>query len=144
MKRVIFLSLIIAMIIGSCTQEKKSPIEGAWKLVYAKNRSMEETFPAQVSGEEIKTFTKGHFTFVGQFKLPSDTVFQPNYGWGTYTLEGNKFIEDVKLHAEKSSIGKAKKMIMEIRNDTLIQRWPTDENYNLLEKYNTYKYIRLD
>jgi hypothetical protein len=67
MKRVIFLSLVIALIIGSCTQEKKSPIVGAWQLVYAKNRSMEETFPAQVSGEEIKTFTKGHFTFVGQY-----------------------------------------------------------------------------
>ena len=43
MKRVIFLSLIILLIIGSCIQEKKSPIEGAWKLVYLKNRSMEET-----------------------------------------------------------------------------------------------------
>lgn len=144
MKKIIFLSLIIAMIIGSCSQEKKSPIEGAWQLVYAKVISMEETFPAQISGDQIKTFTKGHLTWVGQFKLPTDTMLQYDYGWGTYNLDGNKFIESVKLHADKSSVGKTKKMIMEIRNDTLIQRWPTDENYNLLEKYNTYKYIRLD
>ncbi|MCU0474331.1 MAG: hypothetical protein MUC93_13380 [Bacteroidales bacterium] len=144
MKRIIFLSLVIALIIGSCTQEKKSPIEGAWQLVYAKFMSMEETFPAQISGEQIKMFTKGHLTWVGQFKLPMDTVFEYDYGWGTYTLDGNKFIENVNLHADKSSIGKTKKMIMEIRNDTLIQRWPTDENFNLPEKYHTYKYIRLE
>ena len=36
MKRTIFLSLIIALIIGSCAKEKKAPLEGAWKMVYAK------------------------------------------------------------------------------------------------------------
>jgi signal peptidase I len=143
MKRVIFLGLIIALIIGSCAQEKKSPIEGAWQLVYAKGRSMEETFPAQISGDQVKMFINGHLTWVGQFKMPADTAIQYDYGLGTYTLDGNKFIENVKIHAQKSAIG-TKKMIMEIRNDTLIQRWPTDENYNLPEKYNTMKYIRLD
>ena len=143
MKKVIFLSLIIAMIIGSCTQEKKSPIEGAWKLVYAKNRSMEETFPAQISGEQIKMFIKGHLTWVGQFKLPTDTAILYDYGLGTYTIDGNKFIENVKIHGQKSAIG-TKKMIMEIRNDTLIQMYPTDENFNLPEKYHIFKYIRLE
>jgi hypothetical protein len=33
MRKVILLSLIIASIIGSCTQAKKSSIEGAWKIV---------------------------------------------------------------------------------------------------------------
>jgi len=143
MKRVIFLSLVIAMITGSCTQEKKSPIEGAWQLVYAKNRSMEETFPAQISGEQVKMFIKGHLTWVGQFKLPMDTAILYDYGLGTYTLDGNKFIENVKIHAQISAIG-TKKMILEIRNDTLIQMYPTDESFNLPEKYNIMKYIRLE
>ena len=143
MKKTIFLTLVIALIIGSCAQEKKSTIEGAWQLVYAKNISMEESFPAQISGEQVKMFIKGHLTWVGQYKLPADTAILYDYGLATYTLDGNKFIENVKIHARKSAIG-TKKMIMEIRNDTLIQRWPTDENYNLPEKYNTFKYIRLD
>jgi hypothetical protein len=34
MKKIVFLSLIISFIIGSCTQQEvKSPIEGAWQLV---------------------------------------------------------------------------------------------------------------
>jgi len=143
MKRVIFLSLIILLIIGSCIQEKKSPIEGAWKLVYLKNRSMEETFPAQISGEQVKMFLNGHLTWVGQFKLPTDTTILYDYGLGTYTIDGNKFIENVKIHGQKSAIG-TKKMIMEIRNDTLIQMYPTDENFNLPEKYHIFKYIRLE
>jgi hypothetical protein len=142
MKKTIFLSLIIAMIIGSCTQEKKSPIEGAWQLVYAKNRSMEETFPAQFSGEQVKMFINGHITWVGQFKLPTDTLFQSDYGLGTYTLDGNKFIENTTIHFQNSAIG-SKKMIMEIRNDTLIQMYPTDENFNLAEKHHIMKYVRL-
>jgi hypothetical protein len=32
---------------------------------------------------------------------------------------------------------------MEIDNDTLIQKWPVDENWNLGDKYNIEKYIRL-
>jgi hypothetical protein len=142
MKKLTFLSLVIALIIGSCTQEKKSPIEGAWQLVYLKNRSMEETFPAQISGEQVKMFIKGHISWVGQFKLPTDTAILYDYGLGTYTLDGNKFIENVKIHGQKSAIG-TKKMIMEIRNDTLIQMYPTDDNFNLPEKYHIYKYIRL-
>ena len=144
MKRVIFLSLIIAMIIGSCKQEKKSPIEGAWKLVYAKNRSMEETFPAQISGEQIKMFIKGHLTWVGQFKLPTDTAILYDYGLGTYTLNGNKFEEIVKFHYVKGAIGMSIRMLMEVRNDTLVQKYSTDENWELPEKYDTEIYVRLD
>jgi len=143
MKKLSFLILIITLMVWSCTQEKTSRIEGAWQLVYAKGRSMEETFPAQISGEQVKMFTKGHLTWVGQFKLPSDTTISYDYGLATYTLDGNKFIENVTIHAQKSAVG-TKKMIMEIRNDTLIQMWPTDENFNLPEKYNTFKYIRLE
>jgi hypothetical protein len=142
MKKTIFLSLIVAMIIGSCTQEKKSSIEGAWQLVYAKNRTMEETFPAQISGEQVKMFINGHITWVGQFKLPTDTSLMYDYGLGTYTLDGNRFTENATIHGQKSAVG-SKKMIMEIRNDTLIQMYPADENFNLEENHHIMKYVRL-
>ena len=142
MKKVIFLFLIIEMIIGSCTQEKQSPIEGAWQLVYAKNRSKEESFPAQFPGEQVKMFVNGHITWVGQFKLPRDTSFIYDYGLGTYTIDGDKFTENCTIHRQKSAVG-SKKMIMEIRNDTLIQMYPTDENFKLEEKHHIMKYVRL-
>jgi hypothetical protein len=146
MKKVIFLSLAIALIIERCGQEKKSPIEGAWKLVYAEwivnNQTF--TFPDQISGEQIKMVTKKHMIFIGQTKLPTDTVFQPKYGWATYTLNGNKFEEIVNFHYSKGAIGRSLRMLMEVRNDTCIQKFFTNENWELPDKYNTEIYVRLD
>jgi hypothetical protein len=34
-------------------------------------------------------------------------------------------------------------MIQEVENDTLIQKWPADENWKLAGKYSIEKYIRL-
>ena len=63
------------------------------------------------------------------------------YGWGTYTLSGNKFEDHNVLHAEESYQGMTSRILMEISNDTLIQRWPVDENWNLPEQYNVEKYV---
>ena len=75
-----------------------------------------------------------------------DTVTLNNYGWGIFKLsEGNKYEESITYHhLSESSIGTTIKMLIEVRNDTLIQRWPTDENWKLAEKYSTEKYIRLE
>ena len=57
---------------------------------------------------------------VGHFKM--DTLSQENYSWGTYTLIGNEYEEHIKLHASQSSIDQIVKMLIEIQNDTLIQK----------------------
>ena len=141
MKKIIFLSLIIPLIIGSCAKEEKSPIEGTWEIVYFSSPELPQTFPAQVQGSQIKIFTKEHFVFAGQFNL--DTVWQDNYGWGTYTLDGNKYSENVVLHASKPTMGQTVRILVEVRNDTLTQSYPTDENWNLPEKYSIEKYVRV-
>jgi hypothetical protein len=141
MKKLIISGLIFFVTIGSYAQEKKSPIEGGWKLVYAKWAAFDQTFPAQVKGSAIKIWTKEHFIFAGQFKV--DTAVMDNYGWGTYTLTGNKYTENVVLHADKPSIGKSIKLLLEIRNDTLTQSYPADDNWKLPTKYSTEKYVRV-
>jgi hypothetical protein len=142
MKKVIFLSLIISLIIGSCAkQEVKSPIEGAWRMVYVKMASTGFTLPGQISGAQIKMWSKEHYVFNGHFKLDTATI--DNYGWGTYKLNGNNYEEYVTLHASKSSIGSTVRMILEIRTDTLTYSYPTDENWKLPEKYNIEKYVRV-
>lgn len=141
MKRTIFLSLIIALIIGSCTHQKKSPIEGAWQLVYGNWSDETGTFPAQIKGSDIKMWSKEYSTFVGHFQI--DSLAQDIYGGGTYKLEGNRYEETLLYHYFKYFIGKKVKFLLEIQNDTLILNYPTDKNWNLAEKYSTEKYIRL-
>ena len=143
MKKVI-LSLVISLIIGSCTQETRSPVEGAWQLVYLYNPSMDVSFPSsQLTGSGIKMWTKDCFSFAGKFQL--DTVMIDHFGWGKYKfIEGNKYEESIILHNFDPSIeGRTLRMLMEVRNDTLIQRWQTDENWNLPEDHLIEKYVRV-
>ena len=91
MKRVIFLSLIIAMIIGSCTQEKKSPIEGAWQVI-SWQRIAGDTLMWKLgvdyTGTEMKIWSGNYFNFVGRYVRNRDTTIIDNYGGGTYKLDG--------------------------------------------------------
>jgi hypothetical protein len=143
MKRTIFLSLIVLFIIGCSTQEKKLPIEGGWKLVYASYPSSDLTFPTNLTGAGVKTWTSGTFVFAGKYQM--DTVTYNNYGWGTFKLsEGNRYEEYITYHhLSESSIGTTIKMLIEVRNDTLIQKWPVNDNWQLPEKYSLEKYARL-
>ncbi len=136
------MSLIIPFIIGSCTQEKVSPTEGTWELIYVKMGDLE--YPGNVTGSQIKMWTKDCFAFTGKFQI--DTVSLDNYGWGKYRfVEGNHYEEDVLYFMPNaySMEGSTIKMLMEVRNDTLIQKWPTDENWKLNEAHNIEKYIRV-
>ena len=143
MKKVGILILIFPLLIGCCTKEESLPFEGAWKMVYAKPQSMEESYPAQITGSGVKVWTKGCYAFAGEFQI--DTVPIDHYGWGTYQIsEGTHYEESIiKSHRSPRSEGQTLKMILELRNDTLIQSWPVDENWNLEENYSIEKYIRL-
>lgn len=142
MKQIVLFSFVIALMIPACTQESKSPEEGAWQLVYAKNRNMEEAFPADIPGEQIKMFADGRISWVGQFELPGDTAIYYDYGVGTYSLDGTNFTENIIIHASEGSVG-TKHMIIEIRNDSLLQMWPADENFKLADKHHTFIYTRV-
>jgi hypothetical protein len=142
MKKKIFLSLIITLIIGSCCREKESPIEGAWNLVYGSWTSMpDKTYPAQIGGGQVKMYTEKHFSHIGQFKL--DTIVD-NHGCGSYTLDGNKFEEKIIYRHGGTDQGKMKKLLVDVLNDTLVLRWPVDDTWKLAEKFNTEKYVRLE
>ncbi len=62
-----------------------------------------------------------------------DTVksSQDKFGAGTYTLNGNRCEQTTLYHNNKSKIGTKIKVLTEIRNDTLIQIYPADENWKL-------------
>ena len=146
MKASVLFCLMISVIILGCASQKSSPVEGAWKLVYAtwtRGDTLIGEFPGKWTGSDIKMWSKGYFVFVGRFK--SDTTFSDSYGGGRYKLAGNRYEEIIQFHTWTSAVGDTVKMLMEIRNDTLVQTWPL-RNDGQVDKSNfrQEKYVRLD
>ena len=146
MKASIFLCLMMSLIIGSCAQQKRSPVEGAWKLVYSqsvKGDSLLFKFPGNLTISDIKMWSKGYVLYVGRYKR--DTTFMDGYGGGPYKLEGNRYEENIQYFSIQSYVGTTVKMLLEIRNDTLIQTWPLRDNGQIdKSNFRQEKYIRLD
>lgn len=145
MKVNVIFCLMISIIIISCTQQKNSQLEGAWQLVYFKNiagDSLRYEIPGNITGSQIKMWSQDHFMFVGRFKL--DTAFSDNYGTGTYKLEERQYEENILDFTTANSVGEKIKLLLEIRNDTLIQSWPANDNWEIDQSnYYVEKYIRL-
>jgi hypothetical protein len=145
MKKTIFLCLIIALIIGSCTQQLSKLPQGAWQLVQSQrviNDSIVNMFPVKYSGSDIKMWSERNFLVVGQLKM--DTTLIDNYVGGTYKLDGKKYEESILYHVNKKVIGQTVKMLLELKNDTLIQTYPVDDNgIPFKGSYYIEKYIRL-
>ena len=145
MKKTIFLTLIIALIIGGCTQQVSKLPQGAWQYVQSQrviNDSVVNMFPVKYSGSDIKMWSEKHFLVVGRFKI--DTTFMDNYVGGTYKLEGNRYEESILYHVNKNAVGLKVKMLLELKNDTLIQTFPVDDKgIPVKGGYYIEKYIRL-
>jgi hypothetical protein len=142
---ILFYSMISVIILG-CAPQKSSPVQGAWKLVYAtwvRGDTLIGEFPGKWTGSDIKMWSKDYFVFVGRYK--SDTTFTDSYGGGRYKLEGNRYEENIQFHTWTSAVGSTVKMLLEIRNDTLIQTWPLRDNGQIdKSNFRQEKYIRLD
>ena len=128
MKKILLLCLIIPMLLLSCTQEKVSPMEGAWKLAYEYEVSGDNTtllFPGTSKGSEIKMWSGDRWALVGVFI--EDSTITDNFGGGKFTLEGSDYQEIVEYHSATEYLGTTVKLFLEIKNDTLTQIWPVDE-----------------
>jgi hypothetical protein len=136
---------MIVFIIGSCTPKKGIKIEGAWQFVSAKSiagDTLEFQIPGDYTGSGIKIWSKDHFAFVGLWK--KDTATINSYGGGTYTMNENRYNETINYHTDNTAVGKTIKMIIEIKNDTLYQTWPVDDNGKFdSANYRIEKYIML-
>ncbi len=146
MKKVIFLAVVISFIIGSCTQIKKSPIEGAWKIISietVKGDTVTNMFPGNYTGSEQLVFSKNHFLWVGNYKKDSTSL--DNFGGGTFTLTGNRLEESIFYSVSKKMVETKIKLQWELKNDTATQTWPLDENWQISKDgYNIQKWIRLE
>lgn len=145
MKKIYVLLIVAVITLGGSTPQKSPTIEGAWKLVSVK--SVDGTsiavFPGDWSGSQMKMWSKDHFAFVGYYKNNKDTIIYDSYGGGTYTLKGNRYDETILYHTDKKIVGQTIKMVIEIKNDSLFQTWPVDNNGKINPtSYTVEKYVK--
>jgi hypothetical protein len=143
MKKIIYLVLIILLVTGSCTKEKKSSIEGTWQLIETQsvtNGKIITDYPGVLVGKEFKSWSKKNFMFVGRWT--EDSITTDNYGFGTYTLDENKYEETILYHFNRPYEGQTIKMKLDLRNDTIFQVYhrlditgKPDEKVYSVEKY---------
>ena len=113
MKKNLLIYLIIPMLMGSCTQEKVSPMEGAWKLAYEYEISGDNTtllFPGTSKGSEIKMWSGDRWALVGVFI--QDSTLTDNFGGGKFTLEGTNYQEIVQYHSATEYLGQTVKLYL--------------------------------
>lgn len=131
---------------GSCTQEKVSPMEGAWKLAYEYEISGDSTkllFPGTSKGSEIKMWTGDRWALVGVFI--QDSMLTDNFGGGKFTLEDTNYQEIVDYHSAKEYLGQTVKLFLEIKHDTLTQIWPVDDKGEIIKShYYMEKWVRME
>jgi hypothetical protein len=138
--------LLLTIGIQAQTKQEKFP-QGAWNYVYGDaiyhGDSIVNLVPSKFTGSDIKIWTEKYCAYIGRFKV--DTSFLDHFGGGTNTLNGTRYEEQVLWHYNQKSVGNKVKMLLELKNDTLIQTFPVDENGKGNKKlYYIQKYARLD
>ena len=150
MKTIILFCGMILLIILGCSQKESNPsnpVEGAWQVVSWQNiagDSLVWELGVDYIGTEMKIWSKSHFAFAGRYKM--DTIFIDNCGGGSYKLDGTHCEESYLYFLNPQAVvGTSQKLLLEIKNDTLIQTWPVDENWQVdKSNYNIQKLIRLE
>lgn len=137
--------LLIPVFLGSCTQEKTSPMEGAWKLAYEYEISGDSTtllFPGTSKGSEIKMWSGDRWALVGVFI--QDSTLTDNFGGGKFTLAGTDYREIVQYHSAPQYLNQTVKLYLEIVGDTLTQIWPVDDHGEIIRShYYMEKWVRM-
>ena len=147
MKKNLFLSMIISLIIVSCTQQEvKSPAEGVWKIIgweRMKGDTLISKLGSEYTGSEMEIYSANSFVWVGRYQ--KDTTFSDNYGGGTYKIDGNRLEQKITFSVDPSMIGTTIRLLWEVKNDTATQTWPLDENWQLNKSwYGIQKWVRVE
>jgi hypothetical protein len=146
MKTNLLPGLLLALLLAGCAHEYTSPMEGAWKLAYeyeVKDGQTTLLFPGESKGSEIKMWSGDRWALVGVFV--EDSVMTDNFAGGKFTLEGTDYREIVGYHSATEYLGQTVKLHLEIRNDTLTQIWPVDENGEPVKShYYMEKWVRFE
>jgi len=150
-KPALFVVTALLLFIGCTTQQEKEDIEGVWEMVSAHwfYETLNITYPQDMEGGQIKSWQDGYVLLAGTIKwtgtIKIDSMEETvSYMAASYTLDGNKYQENVIYHDWTVPEGTVINMILEVHGDTLIQKFPADENWNLGEEFMYEKYVRVE
>ncbi len=132
MKPNTFLCLFIVLLIGSCTQEKKSPIVGAWQLISGRTVTQDTVIiaPASVNGNHMKIIGEKYFSTIWQdTSINKSDLWYAGFNGGTYTFENEVYTESSEYFSILSSIGNTYSAKVEFKGDTMVLTYiPKDAN----------------
>ena len=125
-------------------EKKKSNVIGAWKLVAFTTVTDGEPKVMNISETEnmshLKIFSEKHVVFVGS--RPDGSAV---YGGGSYSLEGNKYKENITHHYVSGLEKTVWKANLEVKNDSLFLYWTRGGDGKLdMSNYFKESYIRAD
>ena len=128
------------------SQSQDFSIVGTWKQVSFKSISNGITVSKVTNsgtGEQLKSWSKERFLFAG--KTIDNNNVSYSFGNGNYSLHGNHYTENIKVHVSPSYEGKNLKLYMELKGDTLTQIFPVKDDWSY-DKKNCWieKFIKVD
>ena len=120
---VVALTLSMCLVVLGCASGKKKAIEGTWRVVAGTMKTADTTISySQANLFGMKMIVDDQWAVFGQPLGGGDTLAY--YSGGSYTLEGDIYMESIKYNILQSRVGRTIAFEVEIRNDTLIQRGP--------------------
>jgi len=135
------LALLICVFSLMAFQPPVKKIQGTWKMLSYKVVNNGET--NYLDGEQLKTWTKNHVLFVGKFHVNGEDKY--NYGSATYSIDGTHYTENFIHMVDGATEGKAVKVLLEIKGDTLYQIFPVKDDWTYdKNNYRQEKYVRAE
>lgn len=128
------------------SQSQDFSIVGTWKQVsfkVIKNGNTVSKVTNSGNGEQLKSWSKESFLFAG--KTIDNNNVSYSFGNGNYSLHGNHYTENIKVHVSPSYEGKNLKLHLELKGDTLTQIFPVKDDWSY-DKKNCWieKFIKVD
>lgn len=137
--------IVLALVLYSCAKNEtpvQNKIVGTWQLVYAdivEDDSLE--IKDLTHTHFIKIINHSHFSFFNQNTNRSEDFYAAG---GTYTLEGNDYVETLSYTSIDALRNHRFPFTVEFKGDTLIQSGLEEVKSAGLKRYITEKYIKID
>ena len=135
MKKLLLLLLISSFFIQQ-SQSQDFSIVGTWKQVSyktIKNGHSVYNMTNSGNGEQLKSWSKESFIFAGK-SIDNDNNVSRSFGNGNYSLHGNHYTENIKVHVSPDYEGKSLKFYMELKGDTLTQTFSVNSDWSYDKK----------
>ena len=137
-------TLLLAAGFAACKNQPDTvPIIGTWRLLSGTTITKGVSTVTDYTKDQsfIKIVNGTHFAFLKHaLNTPKDSTNQFDAGGGSYTLQGDQYIEHLDYYSDKNWEGKPFSFTVSVHQDTLIQRGIEKvENENvdreIIEKY---------